>query len=238
VRQQVVAGPVPEAVVDRLEPVQVDEEHTGRRVVAGPVGHQLQEQHPGGQPGQRVVPGLTQRLQQGQPLGSLLLALLPQPPFGGEQGDVLQGQADTLGHRLKQLPLLRVQRGVGAADQQHGIRLAGDPGGGGVQVTEPRHHQGRAGGEGAARVETPGHGHRAGPQHGADLGLQHLGGPLDGHGDRRRLVLRRADRGEELGQLVGRPVVHAPPPQASARVTMVKWCMPRAPRVRATSPVV
>jgi hypothetical protein len=48
--------------------------------------------------------------------------------------------------------------------------------------------------------------------HGADLGLDHLGGALDGAGDRGGLVGGCVDGGEELGPLMRRPGEHGVTP--------------------------
>ena len=60
--EQVVAGPVAQALVDQLEAVEVEGQDRGERVAAaalalGGLPEPVQEQQPVGQPGQRVVQG-------------------------------------------------------------------------------------------------------------------------------------------------------------------------------------
>ena len=80
--------------------------------------------------------------------------------------------------------------------------------------------------------------------HCPELGVQRLDRSLERDHDRSAGVLGFADADEVLSQLMDRPVVGhrlVPGPgcdQASARLTTVKWCIPREPRVLAISPKV
>ena len=103
--QQLVAGLVAEAVVDRLEPVQVDEEHAGRLGRLAPRRQHpvedLQEQAAVRQAGHRVVVRLADRL---------------------DRTGIGQREADLLGERGQQVTLLAGALGGAAAAVRPGCR--------------------------------------------------------------------------------------------------------------------
>ncbi len=141
-RQQVVADGVPEAVVDLLEPVQVDH-HDRAPAVVGAVDRALQllgEPAPVGQARERVVVGLPGQLLQAQLLGRAQLGVLDhQRALEGDLPDglvhrrgPLQWRGDGAGHDQSEQPVAGQQ-----GDADVGVQVQGGDQPGVEQVAGP-----------------------------------------------------------------------------------------------------
>ena len=121
-----------------------------------------------------------------------------------------QGQPEHADHPAQQADLVEGQRVVDAGDDelarqvlldaQRDERAGSDAGQDALGVGRPERCQRRAG-HAAGREAERAHDLPV-EQQGADLGLDGLGGAVDGDRDRRALVAGRGHRGEELRELL------------------------------------